>query len=127
MSYNIDSIDTKSSTAWITPRDVSRLYREHNRNLAEICFLDTLRQKATEAMEEGQHDGRLMISRLQWSGEGSGTSWPLFLKEIAPHIRGHLECVVTWEGGDSVSGLIVTDGVVVECDVVQTLVPREKS
>lgn len=39
-------------------------------------------------------------------------------------IRGHAELFLTWEDGTR-TGLIIRDGKVTECDVVETLVPRK--
>ncbi len=60
--------------------------------------------------------------RFWWSGEWSGNSWnEVFIKKVAPKILGTLEAVVTWEGGDSHSGLRIRNGKVTEPDVVMTL------
>lgn len=70
----------------------------------------------------------LRASKFWWSGECSGGTWEeTFLPKIAPKIRGTIEAVVTWEGGDSHTGLRIRDGKVTEPEVVMTLVAEEET
>jgi hypothetical protein len=60
---------------------------------------------------------RIELENFEWSGEGSGRSYEILEKEIVPLIWGNLEVLITWEGGDSHSGLIVEDGKIVDSEV----------
>lgn len=68
--------------------------------------------------------GELLIAKMWWSGEGSGSGLTVLQNEILPLTLGHADILLTWEEGDSFSGLRVEDGKVTECDVVQTLQPK---
>jgi hypothetical protein len=66
-------------------------------------------------------DGKYVIKKFEWCGTCSGTFWPMLIDQIAPRIHGIIEAVLTWEGGDSVSGLRIKDGKVSQPKVVLTL------
>ena len=53
---------------------------------------------------------RLTIHEIDMQGEGSGYFYHEILEPALKQSRGYLEAVLIWEGGDSVSRLIVTDG-----------------
>ncbi len=115
MSTNIDSTEVKVLDAWIP---VDRVPSLAALRCAEGNFLDELRV-----------DGdRAYLTDFSWYGERSGRTYDdVLLKQIAPHIMGHVEAVFTWEGGNASTGIIIRDGVVTECDVVTTLVPRKST
>ena len=63
---------------------------------------------------------------MSWSGDFSGASYEdVLIKKVLPCTKGKIECVMSWEGGDSFTGLQVIDGVVTECDVEFKLVSRK--
>lgn len=124
MPYNIDNVETKVLDAWIEAVHVLRLLKY--KGLPENCFLRDMKQAAYAAIALGKHDAPIALPNFWWAGQRSGTSWPL-LDDIASFIHGHVEAIITWEGGDDVTGIIIKDGVITECDVVQTLVPRVKA
>lgn len=57
-------------------------------------------------------DSALRVTSLDMSGEGSGTFLREILEPALKESTGGLEAVLIWEGGDSVTRLIVKDGVV---------------
>jgi hypothetical protein len=56
-------------------------------------------------------DGNIAIEKIHHSSEGSGHTWDDFL-EALKHSKGSLVATQVWEGGDSITKLIVKDGVV---------------
>lgn len=124
MSYNIDSIEVLKTTASINFADLRRVVASLSDKewLPEINFIEDLKEDDPYSTST-----TAKLTELSWRGEGSGHSWhEVFLPKIAPLIRGRIEAVVIWEGGDSVSGIIVDDGKVTDCDVEYRLVPKDK-
>lgn len=58
---------------------------------------------------------------LWWSGEGSGWSFDAFIAHLLPRFTGSADLVACWEGGDSYTGLRVSNGKVTEREVVRSL------
>jgi hypothetical protein len=116
VSYNAGHIEVLKCDAKMLAKDIRRLAKRRD-ELAECNFLEELEGHEPDA------DGYIAIdpAKFWWSGDGSGSSWELFIKQIAPKIVGTLEAIVTWEGGDSHTGLRIRDGKVTEPDVVMTL------
>lgn len=118
MSYNIDHIETLVLDAYMRAKDVVRLYKKYEGDLCEDNFLSELFAPAQAACTAGDSEYALKITTLTWRGAWSGSSYKdVFLKNIAPHIKGVVEAVITWEGGDSVSGLLIKDGKAAEVEV----------
>jgi hypothetical protein len=116
MSTNIGHIEVLNCDAKMLAKDVRRLAKD--RDLPECCFLEDLATKEPDA------DGYIAIDAdsLEWGGEFSGSSWKtVFLKKVAPTIRGTLEAIVTWEDGEFHTGLRIRDGKVTEPEVKMTL------
>lgn len=119
MSYNVDSIEVLKCAAKMAAKDVRRLAKL---DLAESNFLEDLADVEPDA------DGFVAINpkKFWWSGEGSGSTWgDAFIAKIAPKIVGTLEAVVTWEGGDSFTGLRIRNGKVTEPKVIMALAEEE--
>lgn len=55
-------------------------------------------------------DGVFFVEKIDLSGEGSGTFFEWILEPALEKSSGELEAILIWEGGDSVSRLVVTDG-----------------
>lgn len=130
MSYNISSTKTLLSTATITAGNVRRLLASHRDDLPGDSFLETMNDELERRAKNGfwvPDDQVLPLANLTWRLSGSGHAFNLLTKTIAPHIRGRIEVVFVWEGGDSLSGLIVDNGVATECNVDYTLIPRKAS
>lgn len=117
MSYNIDSVDIVASDGFrIARAEWEALAEENEADLPEISFLDD--QWATDCCVP---DGEFLVpKRMWWSGEGSGHSEELFMSLLAS-FKGNADLVLTWEGGDSFSGLRLVDSVVTEHKVTMSL------
>lgn len=150
MSYNIDHIETPVLDARMLASDVlalhidllcsmpdSNLLEEHLKDaraaLAPLCCphcraprdRDAAFCKRCGRRLSAESEPEVALRKLTWRGEGSGHTFDdVFRKVIIPKIRGRIDAVVTWAGGDSVTGFQVRDGQFIECDVVHTLVPK---
>lgn len=115
MSYNPGHMTVLKCDAKILLKDLRRLSKCDD--LAEGNFVDE------HVGREPDADGHVAIdpTRFWWYGEGSGSSWDFFIKKACPKIVGNLEAIVTWEDGDSHSGLRIRNGKVTEPDVIMTL------
>lgn len=113
MSYDIDSIDYLSGELKLpVPVYLPNLGIDY---LPEGCFL---------LHPEETMDGHT-IKKLWWHGEGSGNGFEDFKKILACTV-GEADLLICWEGGDSYTGLRVTNGKVVEHEVVHALgAPKE--
>ena len=114
MSYNIDTINVLHLSAKIRSVDASRLRRKYKADLPEGCFLHN-------GLAKEDSDGFCALTEFEWVGEGSGNSWRDLIGEIASKIVGKVEAILTWEGGDSVTGLRIVDGKLTEPAVSMTL------
>lgn len=120
MSYNITSTNALVLNAWMWADDFHRLRDELRNGLPECSFL------AYDDCYE-REGNRVRLRKFWWSGERSAKFYQESLVErIAPMINGRVEVVFVWESGDSHTGLIINHGVVTECDVKMSLVPRNK-
>lgn len=148
MSYNITSVDVLTLDARIKTIDVVRLLRARSADMPESCFLRDIQGpilrstlgdeiaasissvaaatwEKVERMLGSNGDIDLELLGFAWCGGWSGNSYEeVLIKEVAPRIRGVVEAVFTWEGGDYRSGLRIQDGVAVECDVAYRLVAK---
>lgn len=125
MSYNIDTVRVTTLNAWMRAKDVVDLYETYEDTLAECNFLEEMLPSAAKSLKAGDPDAGVKLPNAWWSGEGSGRSYDVLVKFIAPKIMGKLEAVCTWEGGDSTSAFAIEDGVFEECDV-EVKVTRKK-
>lgn len=75
---------------------------------------------------EGHIFGDLIFEDDEWKwkvnkatmlGVGSGSAWGFFRNECA-YFFDYLQAIVVWEGGDSVTSLVVSDGSTEEEDIV---------
>ena len=150
MSYNIDSVEILSNTAWMHASDVIELYNLLEASLPESNFLADMHLLLEPEEHEDWYVGQEMyaFSRLHpelakgieagvkpnvvpvwcfwWFGEFSDTSYEdVLIKQIAPKIHSRIEMIFTWEGGDSVTGLIIDEGRATKMDVARALVPKK--
>lgn len=150
MSYNIDNVATPYLDAYMDAADIVRLAEDHDW-LPEGCFIQNHYQAAKARLAKGikcaacesRNDldaafckkcgaalagwpdvsHRIKLKNLSWYGEGSGRAYEdHFIKDVAPLIHGRVDAIFTWEGGDSVTGLRIKDGVATECKVEMRLV-----
>lgn len=117
MSYNISSVNTMALDAWMSAKDLKRLAK-HEDQLAESNFIEDHVDREPDA------DGNVKLRNFWWCGEGSGRTHDFLVEKVAPKVRGRVEAIFTWEGGDSHSGLMIEDGKVVDCDLEMRLVRR---
>lgn len=121
MSYNIDSVRVLSGSGQIRAGDVLRLLEDLTQR-PESNLLDELKAAALAAPLS---ETLLPIHRWWWCGEGSGTSYHEGeLDKVAECIVGSVDLVLTWEGGDSTSGLRIANGTLIECEVRMVLEPK---
>ena len=121
MSYNIDTVNIISTTGWIRHADVIDLLARFDDELPEGCFLRDLCDE-----DDADEDGRHTIDAMDWSGSGSGRRFKDVFPEVAKAIMGRVEAILVWEGGDSITGLRIVDGVMTEPAVIQTLASEVK-
>jgi len=114
MSYNITNIDTLYINATMSWKDVHNLVENHKSDLPEICFLEDLNRPQ-------DIEGNVYLTKITWAATWSGRSWDFFQKTVAPLIKGEVQGIVSWEGGDSIEGFGIKDGKFYSCDVVQRL------
>lgn len=120
VSYNIDSVLIVAGAVRIRNADLARLKDETDKH-PEACFLEDL-----EVSEYDEPDCELEVPSLQWTGDGSGWSFDYFKETVVPCLRGQVDLVLIWEGGDSVTGIRIQDGKAIDCDVGYVLTPRAK-
>jgi hypothetical protein len=119
MSYNVTKVECLALDAKIHFRTLRRLLNrvemhEGDGKAPPENFL------AAHANVEPDADGFITLKNLRWTGEWSGHALELF-ESILTEIDGTAEIVLTWEGGDCVTGYRVRDGLVEGCDVVRAL------
>lgn len=119
MSYNSGHIEVLVCDAKMLAKDIRRLAM--NEEKAEGNLL------AEHLDRESDADGYIAIDpkRFWWYGEGSGSSWDFFIKKVCPRIVGTIEAIVTWEDGDSHTGLRIKDGKVTQPEVVMALAQED--
>lgn len=113
MSYNIDTWKVKKlenlrvplSSFFTNPRKDWHPTKEYDENGAlTLSFGDGC--EITGKVE----DGILLVTSINFWGEGSGTSMNLILEPALKASTGELIASCVWEGGDSINQLIVKDG-----------------
>ena len=110
MSCNIDSSKYIEGTLSIKRSDAERLYRkyDHVYGLPEGGPFDHIDIFGDDP------DAILEIKSWDWSGNLSGNAYDTSLPDILQHTVGKASLLFTWEGGDSVTGLSVDNGVVTQ-------------
>lgn len=119
MSYNIDSMRVISGNLTIT--------RKHH-EFAMWRFNDAWPEGFALESPKFDTDGVACVAKpgvhSLFYGSRSGNFYNESLHEFASYLDGSADLVVTWEGGDSFSGLRFKDGEVTEMDVAFSLVER---
>lgn len=119
MSYNISTITIVTLDAYITIADLKEVAAEL-KGWPECNFID----EHLIALEKGKIkpiEDRVLLTSFDWCSEGSGRAYHQQMRDIAKKIHGRVEAVLIWEGGDTVSGLRIVDGVMTEPIVTMTL------
>lgn len=153
MSYNISSVNAYVLNASIEAAKVIDLLEQYEDELPECCFLDEMRKAAEEALRarvtcarcEGEtpvgaefcmrcgtkldapkDPPTVRLPNFWFYGEGSGGAYSEdVLESVAKHVRGEVQAIFIWEGGDSVTGVAIKDGKYAKCKVEQRLVLPE--
>lgn len=126
MSYNIGSIDYLGEGRLRINAQVRKKLRiELEDRLPETNFLED-DGSVIEVEELPGRTEELEITRVRWRGEGSGRSEDLLHKALAA-TWGSADLLLTWENGNSHSGLRVVDGKVTEHEVEFKLGAEVKS
>jgi hypothetical protein len=117
MSYNIDSIQiVESKDFYISLEDYKALEEKYAEDeyLPEVNIFDP-------GWVKGQtvKNGRIYPKHIWWSGNSGSED---LLKKILPAFNGSADLVLTWEGGDSFSGLRLKKGKVTKHNVKHVLV-----
>lgn len=124
MSYNIDHVEAVVLDAWMRAADIVTLLGDMEDELPESNFLEAHEAEAIKAMKT-DGDARVKLKNLWFSSESSGTCYPDSLKKIAKKIHGTVEAIFYWEGGNSVTGVLIKDGKFTDCKVECCLVKPE--
>lgn len=111
MSYNIDSIDVIYSKDFAIGDGYEAAAEKYTDNAPEISvFCDDWN------IDKG----------FWWYGEGSGRTFH-DLKDVLSTFNGEADLVLTWEGGDSHTGLLLRNHIVTEHVVVMALGAEKRS
>lgn len=78
----------------------------------EVTMRCGCEQQIRGFLKDGKDGLDIEVTGLDMEGEGSGNFWHYSLEPALKRSTGHLEAVLIWEGGDSVSRFRVDDGVV---------------
>ncbi len=112
MSYNITTSDYLSGQLSISEDNLIKARRTFKDKLPECNFI--------EELDQGEPiNGVYVIKNFWWYGEGSGYATGECLEKILAMTTGTAEIILTWEGGDSITGLKVMDGVTAKQRVKQ--------
>ena len=104
MSYNTSNISFLSGALYITDKKLKKFEKKHDYPTSDIRMREV-------------DDGKNQILHIP-SGECTLNH---LLPEFLAMTEGKADLLVIWEGGDSVSGLRVEDGVVEKMDVEYVL------
>lgn len=123
MSYNIDTFKIKKLENLIIP--LSAFYQHERKDWhpkqPKIINDETMEVELQCGCEQSikgiLKDGNIHVTKLHMYGEGSGTFMSWIFNPALQQSTGQLEAVCVWEGGDSVTRLIVKDGKVKEENV----------
>lgn len=113
MSYNIDTVEYLKGQLFITREKAAELIDKYKGEWPECCFLDDM--NFTPGLDN------IPIKYPYWCHEGSGSSYDQYL-DVLTFTNGKADILLVWEGGDTISGLTVRDGVVKEKNVKFKLV-----
>lgn len=115
MSYNIDTFKIKKLEKLVIPFSAFFLHPRKDWH-PEGKFLDAetmlfqLEGGCGQTIKGNLIAGKLHVTELDLSGEGSGVFMDYVMVEAFKQSTGQLEAVLVWEGGDSISRLIVNNG-----------------
>lgn len=117
MSYNIDDASYIPGTGPLRMRpSAARRAVKAIRDRPKSNFVDGIDRDVDD-------DEPQAFRSPNWTGEGSGNTFSEYLRVLAM-TEGSADILLTWEGGDSMSGLRVRDGVVTQHKIVVSLGER---
>lgn len=126
VSYNVTDVTPLVLDARMTAEDIATFYDELEDDLPEGNFLESIIDEARAAIAAGEPDREIALKNFWWYGDWSGRSLDdVLISTIAPEIRGKVEAIVTWEGGDSVDGILIEDGRAARCKIERRVVRPE--
>ena len=119
MSYNIDTFKVKELKYFIIP--VDSIYKSDRKD----WYFERINQDDGTVLFENIEtsikgivkDNLFHVSEIDCSGEGSGFIMNEILIPAFKDSKGYLEAICIWEGGDSITRLIVNDGIVKEKNI----------
>lgn len=110
MSYNVTAIDIIASEGFAIPRTLWReMALPRNGGAVEAPGHSFLDPNWPQSQDVEELRGILFVNRLPWSGECSGMYWDAF-KRLLGQFLGSADLIVTWEGGDSRTGVRLLNG-----------------
>lgn len=124
MSYNVDHVDEVVLEAFMEAKTVLR-FLENDSALAEINFLQDMETEAQAAVDAKDPKRLIALPNFNWCSSWSGNGMDHLKKKIIPKIKGTVEAIFIWEGGNSMDGLLIKDGKFKECGVKLELVKPE--
>lgn len=116
MSYNVSAWRTEEMVDFRVNLDA---IHANNDYLVKLNPDDEVKVTGwPESFEMKGHlvNGQVVVSELYYGGEGSGSAWEDFKLMLSQSI-GKLVSSQVWEGGGSISKLIVDNGIVSEEEV----------
>ena len=123
MSYNIDSCKIKKMENFIIP--IKSLYEAPENWMPKqphITNVDTnevvIYCGCGQSIKGILTEGNLHVTSMDLSGEGSGSLMDEVIENAFKQSTGEFEAVMIWEGGDSITKMIVKDGILTEEGVV---------
>lgn len=119
MSYNIGSIAIVASDGFRVSIAALAQIRAEFTHVPDGNMFDN-----SVCWEPAVDDGYRYPKWISWHGEGSGSLYDDLLRVLAL-FEGSADLVLTWESGDSFSGLRVKDGVVTRHKVLMVLGEEE--
>jgi hypothetical protein len=129
MSYNVDHAEIIYNNNFrMSVRSWNAFEKQADKyelEVPEIHPFDDERFKKSDDKKD------VLLHRFPWGGEGSGwatqsTHGKSTLEKILAKTKGDADIVLTWEGGDSHSGVRVRDGKITWHEVVMALGEEEK-
>lgn len=114
MSYNVDSFKVKRMEGLKLPLKSLYESKRSDWHPDEPELIGDNKVIITcgcgQEIEAILEDGYLTVTKLNMSGEGSGSFIDYVLFEALKQSTGYLEAILIWEGGDSITRLIVDNG-----------------
>ncbi len=123
MSTNIVGTKALKLDAWMSAEDIVQFRKSDM--VPENSFISKCMDPALALVAMGSPKAYVYFETFKWCGEGSGWSYKFLRDEVGQYIKGRVEVVFFWEGGNEPTGLVIQDGKVTECEAVMSLKPIE--